>query len=148
MTQATIAAYFLYGMQAGVCTIENAKGWAFSVVASLQEPPIKIIDVATSKTFEDVQSNLAVAARDADLPIAGSRLLGAIRDALTSGEMTLRSALRSAMQVALSTSMPRDVYYAFDGVEDALSLAQSQTYGTVEEAYAYALEEFNRFAAG
>jgi len=146
-TQATAAAYYLYGMEAGLCTIEDAKEWAFSVIASLEDPPIHIIDVATSKTFEDAHSSLAAAARDADVPLAGSRLLGTIRIALMSGELTLRLALRSAMQVARSTSMPRDVYYAFDGVEDALSLAENQTYGTVEQAYAYALEEFDRFSA-
>ena len=147
MTQATAAAYYRYGMEAGLCTIDDAKEWAFSVVASLEEPPIHVIDVATSQTFEDAHANLAAAARDADVSFAGACLLETISNALKSGEMPLRPALRSAMQVARSTSMSRDVYYAFDGVEDALSLAESQTYGTVEQACAYAIEEFGRFSA-
>jgi hypothetical protein len=130
---ATIAAYFLLGIEAGLFAFDCAKEWAFGAIESRDNPPIQIIEIAASNLREESMSNLAAVLGDADSALAGRWLIGRIRGDLVAGRVSTRTAARMAMQVAGSAGLPQDLYYDFDAIDDELHLAESGTYSTVAQ---------------
>ena len=144
-TTATAAAYLRYGIEVGLIDIDEAQDWAYGIVADLDVPPIEIIEVASSNRRDDAISRLSSVAKQGDIAAAAAALIFRVGEDLRAQRFGLRYALNLAMKVATVAEMPDTIYYAFDGVDDALGLAESGTYGTIEEAYAYAMEEFERY---
>jgi hypothetical protein len=131
-TNATIAAYYLYGLEAGIVTLQQAKDWAFSVVESMDSPPADIIDVALSSGLPEINEKLNAVTGERDVQLAGKWLLNALNRKFSSNELNLERITKQAMQVTRSTALGDDEYYVFDSIDDSLSLAQSGTYGSVE----------------
>jgi hypothetical protein len=145
VSNATVAFYFLIGLEAGIFKDDCAKEWAFNIVGLSDNPPIDIIEVATANLREDVFANLNNVAGERDTRLAGSWLLAYLHDYIQSHPNSTRRVVQKAMQVSRSTSLPDDVYYAFDLIDDELSLAENGTFGTVEQSRAElvsALAEF------
>jgi hypothetical protein len=136
----TIAAYFLYGLEAGLFPEDCAREWAFRMIESIDTPPVTIIEVASARQRETIFSTLGTLASDGDKPLAGRWLLDFVHSELKAGRLPARSALRKAMQIASSTSLPDTVYYDFDSLEDQLWLAENGTCGSVDKTVQYALE--------
>ncbi|WP_310056681.1 hypothetical protein [Lysobacter niastensis] len=146
--RATVAAYFLYGLEAGLFPEDCAKDWAFSVIAALDDPPIEIIDVATAAHRQDVFGALANASLGADSALAGRWLLTRVHNELLSNRISVRDAIRKSMQVAFSTQLPEDVYYAFDALDDELQLAENGVYSTVADVTRDTLAELSVHGQG
>ncbi|MGD9584321.1 MAG: hypothetical protein AB7V26_11740 [Lysobacterales bacterium] len=75
LNDSTVAAYYLYGVEAGLFPHDCAKDWAYGIVAKLEKPPIEIIGVATANRRDEAMCSLSAAAEGADLPLAGAKLL-------------------------------------------------------------------------
>lgn len=130
-TNATIAAYYLYGLEAGIVTLQQAKGWAFSVVESMDNPPADVIDVALSNGLPEISEKLNNVTGERNVQLAGKWLLSALNKNFHSNSSSIERITKQAMQVILSTALG-DEYYVFDSIDDSLSLAQSGTYGSLE----------------
>lgn len=131
-TNSTIAAYYLYGLEVGIVTLQQAKDWAFSVVESTDSPPADVIDVALSSGLPEINEKLSAVAGERDVQLAGKWLLNALSREFSSNPLNVERITKQAMQVTRSTALGDDEYYVFDHIDDALSLAQSGTYGSVE----------------
>lgn len=143
---ATIAAYFRFGVEAGLFDEEPIKAWAYSVIELRDAPPAEIIELATSHGRQQLFDNLNAIKGEPDIQLAGRWLLGALKTELAKDPSQLQAITRKALQVARSTKQPEDVYYRFDGIDDELFLALNNTYGTVEQCkieLEEALAEYN-----
>ena len=132
-SHATICAYFWAGIAVGILPFQQAKEWAFAVVAALEAPPIEIIEVATSNERNGTLDALQSAAGGADQHAAGRWLLSDLSGQLAAGGISPMEAARAAMRVAQTTGLPDQVYYDFDALDDELHLAVNGDYGTPEE---------------
>ncbi len=142
---ATVAAYFLYGAEAGMIEEEEIKEWAYSVVESREFPPVEIIELATSHGREQLFENLKAVHGEPDIQLAGRWLLGALRAELSKDPSRLQAITRKAIQVARSTKQPEEVYYRLDGIDDELFLALNNTYGRVEQCRTDLAEELAQY---
>lgn len=100
----TKASYFRYGMEAGLLGPDDAREWAFSVIAERDPPPVGILEIATVHGREQVLDALGAAMDGADLQAAGATLLSHLQVLLEQGLIPLRAAARMAGQVALAES--------------------------------------------
>jgi hypothetical protein len=131
---ATIAAYYLYGLEAGMLSPQQVKDWAFSIIESNKHPPAEIIGIGMSGGLPELIENLNAVPGKRDVQLAGRWLLCVLR-----GELAINPAMGSriakqAMQVARSTDLP-DELYTFDSIDDMFSLAETKTYGTMEQCH-------------
>lgn len=132
----TEAAYFQYGLEAGLLPESEAKEWAFSVIETIDSPPYEVIAVAESNGLNALLSALSSVQGERNLKQAGEWLLGKIRTELEAGRLSPGAAAKNAMRVLKSAGLGEDVYYTFDLVDDELYLAETRQYGTVEECLA------------
>jgi hypothetical protein len=133
VTQATICSYFWAGVAVGVLPFQSGKDWAFSVIETLDEPPIEVIEIATANDRNSAMDALQAAAHGADQQAAGRLLLADILAQRKSGDISAADATLAAMRVAQTTSLPDEVYYHFDGLDDELQLAANGAYGNLAE---------------
>lgn len=132
-TQATICAYFWAGIAIGALEFQGSKDWAFSIIEALDDPPIEIIEVATANDRNSAMDALQAAAHDADQQTGGRWLLADMLEQLNAGLISAAEATRLAMRIAQTTSLPDEVYYDFDGLDDELQLAANGVYSTPAE---------------
>ena len=125
---------------------KSSKSWAFSVIEALDAPPIEIIEIATANDRNSAMDALQSAAHGADQAAAGRWLLEDIFGQLQAGDITAMDATRAAMRVAQTTSLPDQVYYDFDGLDDELQLAGNGTYSTPEMVRADVLKVLKEHA--
>lgn len=132
-TLATVASFLRTGILAGVCSPDEAHGWAFSVIAAMDSPPAEIIEVSWRKPMNDLLDDLSSVVGDVDNAAVGNWLLARLAElpAQTGGEISQR--LRQAMQIVKHTGLPEEVYYTFDGIDDELSLAIDGIFGQVDD---------------
>lgn len=148
---ATVAAYFLYGAEAGMLGEEEIKKWAYSVIEFREVPPVEIIELATSHGREQLFENLKAIRGERHVRLAGRWLLGVLKMELKKEPSRLQEITRKAIQVARSTNQPDEVYYRLDGIDDGLYLALNNTYGTVEQCrtdLAEVLEQYEGYQEG
>lgn len=131
-TNATVAAYYLYGLEAGIVTLQQAKDWAFSIVESMDSPPADVIDVALSRGLPEINEKLNAVTGERDVQLAGKWLLNALNREFSSNPLNVERITKQAMQVTRSTALGDDEYYVFDSIDDSLALIQSGTYGSLE----------------
>lgn len=137
----TIAEYFRVGLEVGLLSPELASAWATSVVARMENPPYELIEVSWSKGLASTLEALSSVQGERDKHLAGSWLLGQLRESLPDSDAELHLAARRAMQIAHSTELGDEAYYRFDMVDDELSLARTKAYGTVEQCRINLLNE-------
>lgn len=130
---ATIASYFLIGIDAGICTDDEARAWSFAVIDALDSPPGELIEVSWNKPRPALREDLKAVAGVADLEQVGRWLLGALR-ATHSPDAAFWPALKSALHIVNATGLGESLHYDFDGVGDELELAERGIWGTVAEA--------------
>ena len=142
---ATIAFYFLLGLEAGMFEDDCAKDWAYKIIEISENPPIDIIEVATANRREAIFEALNLVAGERDTTLAGKWLLANLRDSIQSDTASLKRAIKRAMHVSSSCGLPHNVYYAFDIIDDELYLAENDSYGTVEQCRADLLSTLSEF---
>jgi len=117
-----------------------------SVVEELAEPPGEIIEASWSRGAAMTLENLGTIQGERDRVLAAHWLLATLREASQTSDDELQRKIEQAMQIARSAELGDDVYYRFDAINDTLSLARSNTYGSVAEcrkALADALAEYS-----
>jgi hypothetical protein len=132
-TLGTIADYFRFGIEAGLLTPEHARAWADSAIMKLDCLPGEVIEVSISSSNPALIEALSSISGQRDSKLAGSWLLGLLRQMLNESDENLSWLTQHAMQVVRATDLGEDIYYVFDTIDDQLSLAQSNTYGTMAE---------------
>ena len=133
VTQGTICSYFWAGVAVGVLPLQRGKDWAFSIIEALDEPPFEVIEIAIANDHNSAMDALPAAAHGGDQQAAGRLLLADILVQLKAGDVTVEEATLAAMRVAQPTSLPDDVYYQFNVLDDELQLAFNGTYGNPAE---------------
>ncbi len=128
---ATYAQFFRIGLETGICTADEAREWALSVIEKMDSPPGEIIEVSWRKPLEHLIADLNSVEGDPDLESASRWLLQRLLESLPASNGTLHRAVRQAMQVARSIDA-MDLYYDFDRIDDGLQLAVTGVYGTVD----------------
>jgi hypothetical protein len=68
-----------------------------------------------------------------DINLAGRWLLHTLLQRATRDNNVDRVITRQALQVARSTEQDEDIQFAFDRLDDSFNLAESGTYGTLED---------------
>ena len=146
-TLATTAEYFRIGLLVGLLSAEEASAWATAVIARLEDPPYELIEVSWSKGLASTLEALSSVQGERDKYLAGSWLLGRLRESLPHADGELQFAARQAMQVARAAELGDETHYRFDMVDDELSLARTKVYGTVEECRVNFLNELAGYPA-
>ena len=128
------ADYFLYGIEIGILDFNDAISWADSVIRESAEPSCEIIDLALSRPRgrNGVLEALAEIPGERNPKAAGRHLLGELSRRLSSSK-DLKVISRQALEVAWVTQQPEDVRFELDRIDDSISLAESGTYGMINE---------------
>lgn len=128
------ADYFLYGIEVGILDFNEAISWADSVIEESAEPDGEIIDLALSRPRgrNGVMEALAAIPGERRPQVAGKLLLAELRDRLSSGK-ELKAISRHALDVAWATQQPEEIRFELDRIDDGIYLAESGTYGKIEE---------------
>lgn len=132
----TTAAYFHYGLEAGVFDADEVRAWALAIVEARRTPPPEVVEVLASRTFLNLVEALKVVPGERDVRLAGRWLLNTLNRRLATDKSLVGVVTRQALQVAQSTGLEESIQFAFDGIADLFGLAQSGTYGTVENCHA------------
>ena len=129
----------------GLLSPDQAIAWADSQIQSEDAPSSEIIDVSWSKGLMSTVDALAAVQGDRCKPTAGRWLLGLLRQNMPADAADLQLAAQRAMQIARHADLGDETYYRFDMIDDELSLARTQIYGTVEECRANLLAELAEY---
>lgn len=129
---ASLARVFRIGLEAGICTADEAREWALSVIAQMDAPPGEMIEVSWRKPLAYLIEDLNEVQGDVDLDFVCRRLLERVLLSMSPSNDHLADAIRQALHVAQSVGN-RDFYDALDRIDDGLQLATAGVYGTVDE---------------
>jgi len=127
---ASFAQYFRIGLEVGLCTPDEARDWAISVIDRMDEPPGEIIEVSWRKPLAQLIADLNEVTGEPDIGLVCRCLLGRIALSLESTNVYLDRAVRQARGIAHAVR-DADLYYTFDVIDDELQLAATGTYGTI-----------------
>jgi hypothetical protein len=130
---ATVANYLLKGIETGLLEPAAARAWADSHVERAELPDYEFIELALSRSTEEVVACLRSFIGNGEPELAGKWLLYEVAKIDFSSTQGLAAALGKALQVVRHTNMSDDVYYEFDGLTDELFLARHGELGTVED---------------
>ena len=148
VSNATIAAYHLYGIEAGIVLPQKAKDWAFSIIESLDNPPADIIDVAMSGGLPELNESLQAVIGERDRQLAGRWLLCKLNRNLQSGLSDFRSILLQAKQVAQSTDLGDDENGLYDEIEYSICLVEDGICGSMESCRADLVNALAKYKEG
>ena len=129
---ASVAHYFRVGLIAGICTPDQARDWAMTVIGQMDEPPGEVIEVSWRKPQERLLADLKAVKGDVDFSLLCRWLLATLAQQLDAGNMSLSSAMRRAKVIASATDSV-DLYETLDWIEDGLYLADKEFCGMVEQ---------------
>ena len=132
---AAIASYFFIGIDAGICSEDAARAWAFAVIDALDHPPGEIIEISWNKPLRYLREDLKAVSGTADLDLVGRWLLGSIH-ASRSPDVDLAPLLRGALHIVNATGLGASLYNSIEFVEHELEHAETGFGGTVAEARA------------
>ena len=129
---ASFAQYFRIGVEVGICTPEEVRDWAISVIDDMDEPPGEIIEVSWRWPIPVLITHLNDVEGEPDEDLVCRSLLGRVLEMLTPTNDDIAYAVLQAKRVAFAAGTG-DLYYLFSCFEDRLSLAKSNIYGTLAE---------------
>ena len=130
---ATIARFFVIGIEAGICSDDEARAWSFAVIAALENPPGEIIELSWNKPRPSLREDLKAVKGIAELEQVGHWLLGSLSVG-NSPETGFWPLLRSAKHIVNATDLGKSLYYDLDIVADEYELAERKIFGTTAEA--------------
>ncbi|HJU41022.1 MAG TPA: hypothetical protein VJ724_15735 [Tahibacter sp.] len=117
---ATDAAYWHAALSAGVHDVDDAKDWAFDLIARDDAPDIRIIDVATAQGRDAVVATLSALTAGADVKEAAARLFGVVRARLVDDALTVEAAAAMSARICNVLALPLETRLAFDRIERLL----------------------------
>ena len=142
---ATIAEYFRLGLQVGLLLPEQAVAWADVEIANTVPLPEGLIDVAWSKGLASTMDALAKVPGERDKQVAGCWLLGLLSQSIPESCEGLHLAAQRAMHIARHAELGDETYYRFDMIDDELSLARANVYGTIGQCRSNLVAELGNF---
>lgn len=145
-SDATIAEYFCKGIETLVLLPEQARAWCDAVIAKSEEPPYAYIEVSLNTSIPELISALRDFPGDRDTGRVGAWLLAELWRLDIQSVVGLEAAIRKAKLISQHCGMADEVCYAFDRLDDALDLAQSIQYGTVDDCRGDFLACLQRYA--
>lgn len=143
---ATIAEYFRLGLQVGLLVPEQAVAWADTEIAAEEVAPDGMIEVAWSKGLASTIEVLSAVPGERNKQLAGRWLLGLMRQSVPESAEGLKLTAQRAMQIARHAELGEETYYRLDMIDDELSLAMSQVWGTVEGCRSNLVSELSKYA--
>ena len=143
---ATLSAYCCKGLELTLLAPEVVRAWADAEISRATTPAYPFIEISLAKTTAELISALHTIEGDADDSLAGRWLLSRVALLELTGVGDLATAIRKAMNVCRHCGLPDSLYYEFDGLDDALYLARSGQYGSVERCRTDFLELLNEHA--
>lgn len=128
------ADYFFYGIEIGILDFNDAISWADSVIKDSAKPSSEIIDLALSRPRgrNGVMEALAEIPGERNPEVAGRLLLAELSRRMSSVK-ELKVISRQALDVAWATQQPEEIRFELDRIDDGIYLAESGTYGTINE---------------
>lgn len=111
----------------------------------MDAPPYELIEVSYAKTPLDAIEALASVQGERDRQMAGGWALAQLRESLRGPDFDVHSAAHQAMRIVRATEFGDDIYYRFDMIEDAVSLALTGACGTLEGCRTDLLNELARY---
>ncbi len=130
-TFATVAAYFRTGLMVGVCAPDEARAWALSIIATLDEPPGEIIEISWHKPLDALLADLSSVEGEADVALASYWLLKRVAELPNASADEVWDRLQQAMRIARYANL-QDLFDEFNGLDDELNLAISGVCGEVD----------------
>ena len=136
------------GFRLGLVPQSEIVAWADGIIASLDEPPIDVIDLALmgKAHAQDVIKKLAEMSAGIDpveaLPRALKRFAGRLRSSPEAGPVAAKGLWD--IYVQSNYHVPRELL-AIAGFDEDYWLARNQTYGTEAEVYGRLLKFFEDF---
>lgn len=129
---ATIALYFRVGLDTAVLRPEQARAWALSVIAQMDEPPSEIVDVSWQQPLPQLIAGLKNVPGDADQDLACRALLRMLWERMKSAGADFHDTLARILMV---TGMFDDSkrFDTFNLIAAQLQVALIGVAGTVEE---------------
>lgn len=120
---ATDAAYWHAALSIGVHDIDDAKDWAFDVVAREENPDIRIIEVATARERNEGVAALSALIAGANTKEAATRLFRLVRTRLAADALTVEEAVALSVRICKVLALPFETCHSFDRVEHMLALS-------------------------
>jgi len=133
--QATACAYYWIGIVLDVVSIDDARAWAFDLIALQDTPPIAIIELAMAGDRTAVLDALQSASVGADQPAAGRRLLADVLRVLQAGERAAIDAILIAMRIIRATDLPDSAYRDFEQLDELFQWTANGPDGPARELH-------------
>lgn len=142
---ATIAEYFRLGLQVGLLLPDQAVAWADEEIAIAELASEELIDVAWAKGLTSTMDALAAVPGTRNKQLAGRWLLGLLAKLIPCTDEGLQLAIKRAMHIVQCAELGDETYGRFDMIDDELSLARANVYGTIEECRAKLVAELLKY---
>lgn len=128
------ADYYLYGIELGILSFDQAISWADKIIEAEDEPDVEIIEVALSRPRgrNGVMEALKEVKGSYSPQTAGAMLLADLYRFLKEGD-SIKSISRKALDVAWATQMPEEIRWKFDHIDDDISLAEQGIYADIDQ---------------
>ena len=127
---ATVAAFFRIGLMARVCTPDEARAWALSIIAASDDPPGEIIEVSWRKPLDVLLADLSSVAGEVDSVVVGHWLLARVAELPAVSEDEIWDRSQQAMQISRVAGL-HELFDDFNGLDDEFNLAVSGVCGDV-----------------
>ncbi|UTW45419.1 hypothetical protein KFE80_00340 [bacterium SCSIO 12696] len=140
------ADYYLYGIELGILSFEQAITWADQVIEFEAEPTGEIIDLALSRPRgrNGVMEALKEIEGKRQPQVAGAMLLNDLSSRLEQGE-NIKGVASKALNVAWATQLPEEVRWEFDHIDDEISLVEQGIYGDLAHCETELRNSLNKY---
>ena len=144
------AEFHRYCLVAGLVSRSEVVRWADARLVELDDPPAELIDVSlgTRLPLAELERSLRAIPGPERSPRALTAALGHARHLLEAGSVDACSLVAGLRNLCCTSGVPDEVSHQLDGLDDALHLAITGTYGTlqtVEDDLKAALSRFEEF---
>lgn len=140
------ADYFLYGIELGILSFDQAITWAEKVIELEDAPSGEVIDLALSRPRgrNGVIEALKEIQGERNPQFAGAMLLSDLATKLELGE-SIKSIASKALSVAWATQLPEAARQHFDHIDDEISLAEQGIYGDLAQCKVELINSLNKY---
>lgn len=128
------ADYYLYGIELGILSFNQAIEWADKIIEVEIEPEVEIIELALTRPRgrNGAMEDLKKIKGSRKPQVAGAMLLSVLHSQLQNGS-DLKSISSKALDVTWVTQMPEEVRWEFDHLDDNISLAEQGIYSDIDQ---------------
>jgi hypothetical protein len=140
-----MAEVYRLGVLTGFFEVADAVAWADSVIETEDHPDYGLIEASLSKRPEDISVHLKEVKGNIDYTLPPKILMGLMSKQLDRSPDKAFTFARLLYSLAVGSELPQKEAEAADRFDDALYLAESGTYGSVEEVSGELAEFLKRY---